>query len=210
MGRHGNIPDLAGKRFGKLAVIELVGTENGHALWRCRCDCGNEKITRTVLLTQGKVKSCGCLHNEALIERSRTHGESATPLYRVWATMRGRCMNPNHTSYKNYGARGISVCNEWDEYESFRDWANSNGYKKGLAIDRIDSNGNYTPENCRWITQAENNRNKRKMHVLTANGETHLLIDWAKITGTPRTTLYNRARLGWSDEEIVYGKRNDN
>lgn len=120
--------------------------------------------------------------------------------------MRGRCERPNHISYKNYGAKGIKVCEEWQDFQTFFDWAMSHGYKEGLAIDRIDSDGDYCPENCRFLTQAENNRNKKNLIYLTIDGQRQLLVDWARETDQPRARLHNRYYAGWSDYEIVYGR----
>lgn len=211
--------DITGKRFGKLVAIEPVGKADSHGvLWLCKCDCGNEKAVRMQYLKTGGTTSCGCYRSElssAIMSRSAEwntkHGqcrrkEKHHPLYGVWATMRGRCERSNHISYKNYGAKGIKVCEEWEDFQTFFDWAMSHGWKNGLAIDRIDPDGNYCPENCRFLTQAENNRNKKNLIYLTDNGETHLLVDWARMTGQPKQRLYSRRNAGWSDHEIIYGR----
>lgn len=211
--------DITGKRFGRLVAVEPVGKSDSHGvLWKCICDCGKERNVRLQYLKTGGTTSCGCYRNElrsALMARSAEwntkHGqcrrtEKHHPLYGVWATMRGRCERPNHISYKNYGAKGIKVCEEWQDFQTFFDWAMSHGYERGLAIDRIDSDGDYFPENCRFITQAENNRNKKNLIYLTINGRKQLLVDWAKETGQPRARLHNRYYKGWSDYEIVYGR----
>ena len=165
--------ELAGKRFGRLTVIEKdAGNANRHStFWRCRCDCGNDKIVATSHLLHGTVKSCGCLRKEQAIERfiqaSRdnvTHGEAGTSLYDIWHLMKQRCGNPNNPAYKWYGAKGVRVCDEWVDFKGFSEWAHNNGYRnienvpraQRLSIDRIDSNGDYCPENCRWITVSEN------------------------------------------------------
>ena len=130
--------------------------------------------------------------------------EHRSKLYSVWCSMRERCRNENNKDYKHYGGRGIAVCGDWDECKNFKEWAISNGYKEGLSIDRIDTNGDYCPGNCRWITIQEQQRNKRNSRFLTFNGETHCLSQWAKITGLKRETIRDRIdKSGWSVEEAL-------
>lgn len=210
--------DLTGKRFGRLVAIKKIGNATSHGtLWLCKCDCGNTKETRANYLRNGQTTSCGCYRSEQKSKQMKKsaawntkHGHckrgSRTSLYNVWNTMRERCENPKSTSYPNYGAKGITVCEEWSDFKNFLAFAENTGYRKGLALDRIDGDGQYCPENCRWVTQRENNRNKKNLIYLTVNGETHLLVDWARITGQPKTRLYARRGSGWSDEEIVFGK----
>ena len=151
-------------RFGRLIALEYVGTNNHHnALWLCRCDCGNKKVIIGENLRKGSTKSCGCLNREKHITspNRRTHGMCGTRIHRIWKAMRNRCNNPNTPDYKYWGARGIKVCDEWNDFQKFYDWAMTNGYSDTLTIDRINVNGNYEPTNCRWITNAEQQRNKR-------------------------------------------------
>lgn len=208
-----NFIDLTGKRFGRLTVIEQVGKANNHGvLWRCKCDCGNEKNVRSNYLRSGGTTSCGCYRLEQKKEQFKrsaewktTHGMSNTPLYRQWRAMKNRCYNKKQNMYPRYGGRGIKVCEEWQKFEPFMEWALAHGYKEHLALDRIDGDGDYSPDNCRWVTQAENNRNKSNLIYLTARGETHLLVDWAKMTNQPKARLYGRHNSGWTDEEIIFG-----
>lgn len=159
--------ELSGRRFGRLLVLGRAGSnEKGNSLWKCRCDCGKETIIVGYSLTGGRSKSCGCLHSEKLSEENRetkrTHGETHTRLYTIWRGMRQRCKNRNGKHYPDYGGRGITVCAEWDEsYEVFRDWAIFNGYRDDLTIDRINNDGDYCPENCRWVTMSVQNANRR-------------------------------------------------
>ncbi len=154
------IKNLAGQIFGRLSVIEEVGRDKQHnALWLCKCSCGNYKTTASNYLTRGQTKSCGCLNKEIITK----HGEWGTRIHNIWKGMRQRCNNPNHKYHPRYGGRGISVCDEWDEYLLFRDWALSNGYADNLTIDRIDNDKGYSPDNCQWLTRAENTRRAIKI-----------------------------------------------
>ena len=166
-----NFIDLTGERFGSVVVLERApNSKRNEVMWHCRCDCGKEFVTRARSLRSGETTSCGCLRTKHAISAMKNantkHGCSPhrgyTKLYNTWLRMKGRCNNPRSTSYQYYGARGISVCKEWkNDFSAFRDWAMENGYQEGLSIDRIDVNGNYCPENCRWITMEEQQRNKR-------------------------------------------------
>ena len=155
--------DLTGKKFGRLKV--LARADRGG--WLCLCDCGNQKIVNTHNLTNGLIKSCGCYNKERLLGThiNQKHGMSRTRIYITWRNMRVRCTNPKDKRYASYGGRGITVCEEWNTFEPFRDWAIANGYRDDLTIDRIDTNGNYEPSNCRFITRAENNKNRRNWRI---------------------------------------------
>lgn len=146
--------DLSGQRFSHLSVIDFAGIgKNGHALWRCLCDCGTEKVIVGHKLTEGEAKSCGCMHYKY------GHGKTETRLYHIWRTMKARCLSKTSNKYKNYGGRGIKVCDEWrDNFQCFYDWSMANGYTDELTIDRIDVDGNYQPDNCQWITPGENSK----------------------------------------------------
>lgn len=195
--------DLTGKRFGRLTVIEESGRKNGGVVWRCKCDCGNEVCVRSNTLRRGRTVSCGCYNRE----RATKHGMGRTRLHGIWSNIRYRCGNLNNSRASDYGGRGIKVCDEWaNSFEAFRDWALANGYRDDLTIDRIDVNGDYEPSNCRWATLREQGRNKRNNVWLTCNGETHILTDWAKLTNQPKSRLWKRKRLGWSDREIILGR----
>lgn len=149
--------ELTGKRFGKLTVIRETGKKNGVYMWECICDCGNNINVRGHELTRGHTKSCGCLKKERITEYNTTHGLSYTRLYTIWCGIKERCYTPTATNYKFYGAKGVSVCQEWlNDFQVFYDWAITHGYKDNLTIDRKDSDGDYCPENCQWITQSEN------------------------------------------------------
>lgn len=158
------INNLTGKKFGRLKVIKYYGSnKNGRALWLCECECGNTKIILGNSLLNKATLSCGCYNNEIVKSVNVKHNMSSSKLYKVWQGMKTRCYNKNFIYYKNYGGRGIKICDEWlDNFNTFYKWAINNGYKEGLTIDRINNDGIYEPSNCRWITRAEQNRNQRK------------------------------------------------
>ena len=193
--------NLIGQRFGKLVVIEESKRRRheGRACWVCQCDCGNTTIVETKHLRNGETRSCGCLRTAHWYK----HGLSKTRIAGIWNNMKQRCENPNGNEYKYYGGRGITVCQEWHDLPAFVEWAMSHGYSDGLTIDRINTNGNYTPENCRWVTQAEQMKNTRRVKHITYNGETHNMTEWANIIGAEPTLVRNRLALGWSIEEAL-------
>lgn len=198
--------DLKGKRFGRLTVIEkseniVVGKQSKTA-WKCICDCGNETVVITQYLTKGETKSCGCLKKET--NSNQKHGLSRTRLYGIWSGIIGRCCNSKNHAYHNYGGRGIKVCEEWrNDFEVFHKWAIENGYKDNLTIDRIDTDGNYEPSNCRWATMEEQANNTRCNRILTLNGESHTTAEWARITGMSVALIRNRLHRGFTDEEAL-------
>lgn len=195
--------NLAGQRFGRLVARSHAYSNNGFNYWACECDCGNSKITRQDSLQKGMTKSCGCLVKEQAKKHSTKHGQSGTRLYLIWNGMRQRCENPRDTTFHNYGGRGISVCNEWLNFNSFFMWAIANGYKDDLSIDRKDNNGNYEPGNCRWITLREQQRNKRTNRLITYDGKTMCLKDWENMLGFSRGLIANRLERGWSIKNAI-------
>ena len=199
------IKDLTGQRFGKLVVIEYAGTDKNHShMWKCKCDCGQYVVTRGSRLIHGNAKSCGCLKHVSHRKGKTFISHEDRTLKSILTGMKTRCNNPNSPHYKYYGGRGITVCEEWQHVDKFREWAYNNGYKPGLTIDRIDVNGNYEPSNCRWVTMQEQSYNRTDNHLITYKGETKCLVEWANQLGIPYDTLRVRInKLHWSIEKTL-------
>ncbi len=202
--------DLTGQKFGRLTVLERAFTRKGQLFWKCECDCGRVCIVQGSSLRGRRTRSCGCLHDQMarvrINEVNCSHPSSIIDkrLYQVWSNMRQRCSNPNHPEYQNYGGRGIKVCLEWDtDFFAFEKWALENGYKHGLSIDRIDNNGYYSPNNCRWADCLIQSNNQRKTIMLTYKGETKALRFWADEFGLPRNVVKCRIRAGWTVERAL-------
>ena len=204
-----------GKKFGRLTVIERIENyidENGspHSMWKCKCECGNVVSVRGTFLKSGSVRSCGCLGAETLKEMLTVHGDSKTRLYKIWAGIKERCYNANNKCYKEYGGRGILMCDEWkNDYVIFKEWAYANGYyedvnKEPCSIDRIDNNGNYCPNNCRWVNRKVQQNNTRHNHYIEYNNETHTIAEWADIYKIDYKQFYNRLKCRkWDFEETL-------
>lgn len=189
--------DLTNKRFGKLVALRTVGNNNhGSKLWLCKCDCGKMSVVVSTQLTCGITKSCGCLSSEKAIKRNLKHGKSKTRLYTIYSGMKQRCYYPKDRCYKNYGAKGITICEEWKDFENFYDWAVKNGYSEGLSIDRIDNSRGYSPDNCRWVSSIVQACNKQNNHLITWKGETHTLSQWSRITGIESSLIRYRLKRG--------------
>ena len=200
-----NFKNLLNKKFGKLTVVSLDHLGKGGAFWLCECECGHHKVVRGSHLTAGDVKSCGCLRKEVL--DSTTHGMSYSRLYNSWASIKKRCLLVTNKSYKSYGGRGITICDEWKEsFEAFRDWALANGYDDTLTIDRIDNDGNYEPSNCRWVNAKTQARNRITNTLITFNGKTRCVSEWAEMKGMSNGALLERLRKGWSIERALTQK----
>lgn len=200
--------DLTGQRFGRLVALRHEPTPGNKTFWLCKCDCGKEVLVGYGELRTGNTKSCGCFHRDSAADRLRKqgtrHGMFGTRIYNIWWCMKDRCYNKNHMAYKNYGGRGITVCDEWkNNFEPFYRWAMNSGYRKDLTIDRIDVNGNYEPHNCRWVTLSEQANNKRNTIYLTVHGETKTVAEWSKETGLSRATIRSRIKSGWTEEKIL-------
>lgn len=189
------LKDLTGKKFGRLQMMEYIGQH----YWLAKCECGKICKVRSDWVVSGRVVSCGCHSRQKLSERMSTHRQSKTRLYRIWAGMKNRCTNPNDHTYERYGKRGITLCKEWEGFENFYQWALSNGYASNLTIDRIDNNGNYCPENCRWSDTKTQVRNRRTTILVTYNGEEKTLGEWCEKLNLPYHLMWERIiRFGWS------------
>lgn len=202
----GNYIDIVGNRYGKLTVIKRVeNSKHGDTRFLCCCDCGNKKVVSSKELRNGRVQSCGCLKKNKSVTWRTTHGLTDSRIHHIWSAMKQRCYNENNSAYNRYGGRGITVCDEWkNDFVAFYNWATSAGYNDNLTIDRVDPNGNYCPENCRWISQSAQCVNKANTLRLEYKGESHTINEWAKILGMSPVTIRSRYYVRhWPVEEIL-------
>lgn len=193
-----SLKNLVGMRFGRLVVTKFVGyREHQHSvrrsLWECVCDCGKAHITTAKMLRSGSPSSCGCLQRDAASKTAKTHGMSRTKIYKVWTSMRLRCSNPNDQGWHRYGARGITVCKEWDEsFDKF--YKDMGDAPDGHSVDRIDNDGPYSKDNCRWATKSEQGDNTRVTRRITHLGKTQSLRQWCKELNIHYTTALERIK----------------
>lgn len=197
--------DITGNKYGMLTVMHR--TENaprGVARWECKCDCGNIVIVRGGNLKNGAVKSCGCLKSISNKSRS-THDMSGTRLYQSWINMKRRCYYKAHPAYKDYGARGIKVCDEWrNSFKNFAEWSLANGYTDNLTIERVDNDKDYEPYNCKWVNLGDQANNRRSNVKITYNNETHNLSEWCKRLNKDYALVYNRIHKNkWDFERAI-------
>ena len=188
-----------GNKYGKLTVIEFAGIEShGQATWLCECECGNTTITRGNRLRKGATRSCGCLHKRPDTKTTMYK----TPEYRIWISMNDRCYNEKSVVFHNYGGRGITVCTRWREsMQAFYD--DMGPRPDGYTLDRINNDGPYSLENCRWATMKEQQNNRRDNHMLTYDGKTMTISQWADFLGVTQNLLNRRLHMGWSDERTL-------
>lgn len=204
--------DFTGERFSKLIVINLDHTKlfNGKKsfYWKCQCDCGNICIVQSSNLRAKHVKSCGCLYKEVNRSYMIKHNSLKTKEYKSWECMKSRCFNPNNWRYRHYGGRGITVCDKWKN--SFSNFLKDMGNKPSskYSIDRINTNGNYEPSNCRWTTITEQNYNKRNTVYLEYNNKTQTLKQWADELNIPISLIRNRYYGGLATNKILNEKIN--
>lgn len=200
-----NPSDDIGKRYGKLIVISVEPKISYRPIcYNVLCDCGRTTKVQRYNLRNGHTRSCGCNKIESVRTLNLTHGKSNTDLYNVYKGIKARCFNKHSKFYGYYGGRGITMCNEWqNDYLLFMNWCSKNGYKKGLQIDRIDTNGNYEPYNCRFVNSKTNSRNRRNTHIVEYKGQQVFLIDLYKKSTVGRKAFYNRIKNGWSIEKAI-------
>ena len=194
-----------GEKYSRLSAIEEVD----NVKWLFECDCGNQKVASKYDVKRGHTQSCGCLHKEMLSKARKTHGEADTRLYFIWENMKKRCTKPNSDRYKNYGGRGISICDEWFDYTIFSKWAKESGYNDSLTIERIDIDGNYQPNNCTWITQEEQAKNRSTNKWVYIEGIKYSPYELEEKHNIPVKTIYARIARGDEGEAVIrpLGKR---
>lgn len=195
---------MIGRVFSYFTVVALERTHNLGKAWRCQCVCGKQRVYQSNELLSGRRKSCGCKRWDAARQGkcvSKTHGMTKTPTYKSWHNMKSRCYNTSDPYYSKYGGRGIKVCARW--VDSFENFLSDIGERPaGKSLDRIDINGDYSPENCRWATTKEQNRNRSDTRWVTLNGETRSLAEWCEIRGVPGGLVRKRiAEMGWPAEQ---------
>lgn len=202
---------VVGARFNWLEILETserpagyVGDFDYPVVCRCVC-CGTVKTFKWAAVRANRVKSCGCTSRAARAKSRIKHGNCDHPLYSRWSCMRDRCTNASSKAYHWYGGRGITVCDEWQDFSVFLEWSLANGYEDGLQLDRIDNNGPYSPDNCRFVTRTENMCNTRKNILITAYGETKCLKEWSRDSRCKVTydALRYRVASGWELETVV-------
>lgn len=194
--------NLIGKKFNHLTVIERAeNAPHGISRWVCECECGNRTIVRGSNLKSGAVKSCGCLSH---IPYNKTHGESKSRLYRKWKSMLSRCECEKDKAYKNYGARGIHVCEEWHDFLTFKNWVLQTRTCENDTLERIDVNKGYSPDNCTWIPLSQQAKNRTSAVIINYNGETHSLMEWCELLNLNYKNVHNRIyKLHWSFEKAI-------
>lgn len=198
--------DISGQKFGRLTALYRLNNyhDNKCTWWLCICECGNLTEVRYGNLKRGGTVSCGCYANEKLKKSHTKHGGYGSRIYATWQNMKSRCYYTLDKRYKDYGWRGITVCKEWkDDFQAFYDWAMNNGYDDSLTIDRIDVNGNYSPDNCRWTTRKQQVRNRRNNRYFTINGETNCLSEWCEIYNVNYWKTHERLKRGWDIEKAL-------
>lgn len=202
--RNRKITDWTGQKIGMLTAVSLVERrESRNHLWLWKCECGGESVSGIRDVRKGHTKSCGCLHKAWLADRNRRHGGTLNErrTYRSWKDMRARCRNPENHDYPDYGGRGISVCDRWDDFAAFL--SDMGPRPEGKTIDRIDHNGDYTPGNCRWADAETQANNKRANHVVKS-GET--LAQASRRAGLSASKVWYRLKAGYSLEEALSDK----
>lgn len=194
--------DLTGERFGRLTVLSRAENRGKQTYWHTVCECGTEKEICAYNMTKGLTKSCGCYAAELTGAMSKTHGMTDTPIYNAWMSMKQRCHKKTNSAYKYYGARGIKVCDAWlESFEAFL--ADMGEMPEGMSIDRIDVDGDYSPDNCRWATAEEQANNKTNNRFIKANGKTLTAAQWSRKLDINAHKILRRLRDGWTAERAL-------
>ena len=200
--------DLTGRTFGRWTVIRKSYSKDHRLYWLCECSCDDHTrrdVWASDLRREGST-SCGCLMRQLTSERATKHGMAHHRVYCIWQQMRDRCNNPNSNGYHLYGGRGITVCERWDSFASF--WEDMGPtYQDDLSIDRIDTNGNYEPTNCRWATAKEQANNRRDNRIIDTPAGRMNVTQAAKQFGLKRMTIYARIAAGWDESDLLYKAR---
>lgn len=200
----GKLKDMTNYKFNGCTVLKRAENKGKNVCWLCKCYCGKEFVVRATDIRTGNTKSCGCLNKKLAGDRARKHGNRNSRLYNIWSNMKARCSNSNSKNFKNYGGRGINVCDDWlNSFENFYNWAMDNGYDNKLTLDRIDNYKGYKPNNCKWSDYTQQERNRRNNHILEYNNEKHTIAEWSDITGIPYKTLWKRINDGWTVEKSL-------
>ena len=197
--------DPIGQTYNRWTVKSFSHKKNYHKFYNCECKCGNKGIIDLCSLKSGNSKSCGCLRNETTRKRATTHGMSQSRINRIYRNIKTRCFDTNTPIYEKYGAKGITVCEQWlgeNGFKNFLSWSMENGYRDELTIDRIDGKGNYEPTNCRWVTPKVQANNISTNVVIEYNGTKHTVSEWSDITGINRRTIEERYKRGLPVEEV--------
>lgn len=191
-----------GMEIGGILVLQDLPNKGRNKAWLCRCSCGVEFEALGGNIVSGNTKSCGCRRRKVSREKATKHGGSGTRTFNVWNNMIRRCCDPQNDAYKDYGGRGITVCERWMDFEGFR--ADMGEAPRGRMLDRINNNGNYDPGNCRWATSFEQARNTRSNALVTIGGETKCIAEWAEQSGIPASRIWARKnKLGWKDDDLL-------
>lgn len=195
---------MIGRKFGRLTVVSLSHYDKWRKrYWNCVCDCGRSKIVAERSLLSSNTRSCGCYRKQYATIKHLIHGMQGTRLYTIWLNMKNRCRNKKVPAYRDYGARGITVCDEWLDFMCFMKWSLSNGYDDSLSLDRIDNNKGYSPSNCRWVTRREQARNTRANVIIKYKGDSLCIVAMAERYNINPKLLYGRLESGWTVENAI-------
>lgn len=203
--------DLTGQRFGRLLVMSRASNSNGYCVWNCVCDCGNLKTTRGVHLRKGDTVSCGCYHKEIKTIHGRRAnqqaGQQKDATYLSFIAMKGRVLNPKNPAYHNYGGRGIKICSAWIKGGFVQFLKDMGERPKDMSLDRIDNNGDYSPKNCKWSSDAEQAANRRTCRILSYQGKQQCLAAWSRELNITRHMISKGLGQGMTLEEIVQQRK---